>query len=788
MPQEHDHAGSAGDILLRIRGTVQGVGFRPFIARLAREQGHRGWVYNDRDGVTIRLACHQQQGRAFAEQVRAAHPPAARIDEIRIENPDTVEDSFPCPPLPGREFHILPSPEGKAAPRVAVTADLALCPDCRGELLDPEDRRHLYPFTNCTNCGPRYTIVRELPYDRARTTMAGFSMCDKCAAEYADPTDRRYHAQPNACPECGPQLSLLAVDGMPTVTGQEALETAVRVLECGDIVAVKGLGGFHLFVDATSEQAVKRLRQRKHRDEKPLAVMFASLEQLRSFAEIGTGEENLLAGPVAPIVLLRKLPRTALAYSVSPQNPWVGAMLPYTPLHLLLMQAINRPLVATSANISEEPLCTDNDEAVRRLKGIADLFLVHDRPIARPVDDSVIRPGARGPIILRRARGYAPAPLPLPDGIQADAPMLCVGGHLKNTISLAMGGQVVTSPHIGDLANAVSIGAFRRTVDLLSSLYGGGIEEVVCDLHPDYASTRYAESLRLPLVRVQHHLAHLMACLLDNNIRSGQVLGVVWDGTGYGEDDTIWGGEFILVDLDHNRARRVGCLRPFSLPGGESAIRNIGRSALGALHEGRLLENATAMDALTRALGQESRHLEQLVKALQRGLNSPRTSSAGRLFDASSALLGIATRNTFEGQAAMAMEFAAARWKDEPVPRYKLNVLQSASSGPLPVLDWAPLLEGILQSIEAGQPVPAMARGFHEALAAGIADVARTFGVGQVALTGGCFQNALLTELTVSALEKSGHRPVLHRELSPNDNGISAGQAYAALLGITRCT
>jgi hydrogenase maturation protein HypF len=812
------------DRLILVTGTVQGVGFRPFVARLAARLGVRGWVRNDGHGVTIRAAASSAILIDFETKLRAEAPPAARLETL-TSRAATGDD----PPVDGCGFAIVDSESPAAAPTAAVTPDLALCPDCRRELTAPRDRRRAYPFINCTNCGPRYSILHALPYDRPNTTMAEFTMCPACQREYDDPANRRYHAQPNACPICGPHVELQDSLGQPLADHAAAIAQAAAALHAGRIVAVKGVGGFHLLVDATNEDAVRELRRRKHREEKPLAVMFPSLEVLAATADTTYEQRRLLASPAAPIVLVRRradaplaasesfvleqsssdmggtpMPRlpavaggtgvppvsspdggskqkTVLAASIAPGNPWIGALLPYAPLHVLLLAAVNRPVVATSGNLSEEPLCIDDREAVQRLGGIADLFLGHNRGIARPVDDSVVRSCATGPLLLRRARGYAPTPFLLPPDARPAEPLLCVGAHMKNTVAVTAGDRLVLSPHIGDLGNAVSTATFERTVDLLGRLYGGRFARVACDAHPDYASTRFAEKLGVPVVRVQHHLAHILACLLDNEGHADRVLGVAWDGTGYGGDGTIWGGEFILVDRQARTAQRVAHLRPFPLPGGETAVREPRRVAFSLLHtafgprDPRTIQAAGAL-----GLGHEMQSL--LHEIVTRSLNSPVTTSAGRLFDGVAALLGLRTHTHFEGQAAMDVEFCADAASGAGAP-LKLDVRPEAGSGKL-ILDWAPLLGDLLAALPH-TPAPALAAGFHRALAEAIGEIAARCGVETVALTGGCFQNARLLELSVRHLRDRGHTVLIHRALPPNDGSIAAGQALAAGWGLT---
>ncbi|HZL45371.1 MAG TPA: carbamoyltransferase HypF [Opitutaceae bacterium] len=793
------------DRVFVVTGTVQGVGFRPFVARLAARLGVCGWVRNDGHGVTIRARAPASVLEDFAVRLRSEVPPAARIaavTSIPVAEIDRAAEA------PGPGFVIVPSASSETPPTAAVTPDLALCDDCRRELFDATDRRHGYPFINCTNCGPRYSILHELPYDRRHTTMAGFRMCPVCQREYEDPADRRYHAQPNACPACGPQVELLDGAGRSLASRDAALAMAAEALCAGRIVAVKGLGGFHLMVDAANEAAVGELRRRKHREEKPLAVMFPSVDALRAAALVDDEQCRLLSSPAAPIVLVRRRPGVdptgdppaasrrsrreerdqsgpdelpRLAESVAPANPWVGALLPYTPLHVLLLEKVGRALVATSGNLSEEPLCTDNAEAQRRLAGIADLFLMHDRPIARPVDDSVVRRAAGTQVVLRRARGFAPSPFALPSDIGPAEPLLCVGGHLKNTVAVTAGNNVVLSPHIGDLSNPVSMDAFRRTVALLGSLYGGRVSRVVCDAHPDYASTRYAQTLGLPVTTVQHHLAHVLACLLEHGGGPERVLGVAWDGTGYGSDGTVWGGEFIVVDRKTRTAQRVASLLPFRLPGGEAAVREPRRSALGLLHEvcGR---DQTRLAPLARSLGFGESEIAILLSMLDRDIQVPMTTSAGRLFDGVASLLGMRQRCSFEGQAAMEVEFAADTGSQEEagliMPIIELGERKFWQ------IDWRPAVAEI-RATTGKVPAGLLAARFHAGLARGIVEVAMRVGIQTVVLSGGCFQNARLLDQTSKTLRAAELDVLCHRDLPPNDGGLAAGQALGALWDIT---
>lgn len=754
------------DVLLRVRGTVQGVGFRPFVHRIALRHDLRGWVRNDAHGVLIRARGDAAAIDALAAAIAHDAPAAARVTGIERLAP--APDDQPA----GPHFTISESELTAGPASTATPADLALCADCRRELLDPADRRHGYAFINCTQCGPRYSLIEELPYDRPRTTMRAFRMCPACAREYRDPADRRYHAEPNACPACGPQLSLLDVAGNPFAGGDNAIANAAQALRAGFIGAVKGVGGFHLVCDARNETAVAELRQRKHREQKPLAVMFPDLDAIRRCATVSDSAAALLTSPAAPIVLVPRRTESDLAWSIAPGNPWFGVLLPYSPVHELLLRAFGGPVVATSANLSEEPLCTDNTEARARLLGLADFFLVHDRPIARAVDDSVVRETAGGQtILLRRARGYAPAPLPLPGPLAQTT--LCVGGHLKSTVAVAAGDQVVVSPHLGDLGNAATQALFERTVAMLADLHGARPALVVHDKHPDYASTAFALRTGLPALGVQHHLAHVLSCLLEHRLPADDVLGIAWDGTGYGEDGTIWGGEFIL--LQQGRATRFARLRPFRLPGGEAAVKDARRTALGLAHELGLFAE------IAPRLGFNAAERTPLQQILRQGLNSPLCSSGGRLFDGVSALLGLCTHNTFEGQAPLHLEAAATRGAagDDCLP---FSVQPNPDGATVFEVDWAPAVHQLL--LERRGP-DELAAEFHRGLAQAMLEVAIRSGVSRVALTGGCFQNALLHDLTATALREAGFTVLEHQRLSPNDNSLAAGQALAALWNLT---
>jgi hydrogenase maturation protein HypF len=609
-----------------------------------------------------------------------------------------------------------------------------------------------------------------LPYDRANTTMKAFDMCLRCREEYDDPRDRRYHAQPNACSQCGPQLALSSRRGSELTTGEDALARAEEAIRDGRIVALKGLGGFQLVVDAGNNHAVARLRNRKHRDEKPFAVMAPSLEWVCAHCELSRDEERLLCSSARPITLLRRRDDGAVAEEVAPGNPFLGVMLPYTPLHHLVLADLDFPVVATSGNVAEEPIYIHEHDALERLGEIADVFLLHDRPIARHADDSVARVVAGRELLLRRARGYAPLPVNLATTGGA-APMLAVGAHQKNTVAVAVGGRAVLSQHIGDLSTLAAHDAFERCVTDLQILYDLRAEHIACDAHPDYLSTRYAVSWNGGRTAVQHHHAHVAACAADNGLEGG-VLGVAWDGSGYGDDGTAWGGEFLLTDgANPARFERVAHLRPFRLPGGDKAVREPRRCAAGLLFEmegERAFEHDFSFDAEER----------RVIPGMLRGaVNSPFTSSAGRLFDAVASHVGLRNVASFEGQAAMELEFAAHRAASEEVYPFELS---TRTERPW-VIDWAPMIRAIFDALEDGHEVPTISATFHNTLAEMIVAVGLAAGRERVLLSGGCFQNAYLTERAVTRLREEGLRPYWHQRVPPNDGGIALGQLAVAV-------
>jgi hydrogenase maturation protein HypF len=748
---------------LKISGAVQGVGFRPTVYRIASDLGLSGWINNSANGVEIEIEGDVANVDAFPQILRAKKPVHSQIDKI-----------IRCDIKPEGEsgFKIVES-VSSGNKTALVLPDIATCPDCLKEIFDPEDRRYMYPFTNCTNCGPRYSIIEGLPYDRAKTTMKDFVMCSECRREYEDPLNRRFHAQPNACPKCGPHLELWDKKGVKLASHTEALELACEAVLEGEILALKGLGGFHLIVDAENYQAVRRLRSLKGREKKPFALMYPNLEMIKDDCVVSELEERLLTSSEAPIVLLKRK-RFDLTNSprvlrdIAPDNPYLGIMLPYTPLHHILMHKLGRPIVATSGNLSEEPICVDEKEALERLSDIADIFLVHNRPVARHVDDSVVRVIGGREVVLRRARGYAPLPLKAEGNVRR---CLAVGTHQKNTIAISSNNNIFVSQHIGELDTKQSVNTFEKTIDSLSGIYDFKPEIIASDKHSDYHSTKYAEDSGLPIVRVQHHYAHILSCMAENNL-SGDVLGVAWDGTGYGDDGTIWGGEFLAVD--DKSYWRLAHLRTFPLPGGERAVLRPRRSALGVLYEiyGRDIIGIEKNNPLERFRPEQK---QTLLSALRKEINCPKTSSMGRLFDAVASMIGLCQEIDFEGQGAMLLEFAAEKSDDSSV--YPFNVIKKENAY---IIDWEKMIDAIRTEYDKGISRNIIAARFHNTLAEMIVEIARIHNKKDVVLSGGCFQNRVLTEKAIARLKDAGFVPHRHKLIPPNDGGIALGQIMAA--------
>jgi hydrogenase maturation protein HypF len=781
--------------LIRVRGLVQGVGFRPTMWRLAHRHGLRGWVANDGQGVRIHICGPVSAVEEFVLQMSDESPPLARIDHIERE---------PALALPwDAGFHIAVSES--TAMGTDVAADAATCAECVQEIFDPFARRYRYPFTNCTHCGPRLSIVDQMPYDRARTGMAGFPLCADCAAEYADPANRRFHAEPIACHVCGPTLKLARADGhvmtLEALTALDEADAACTLLQRGHILAIQGLGGYQLACDATQPEVVLRLRRLKRREHKPFALMARDLCVIRGHAEVSRTEEALLASAAAPIVLLHRAPRNsvevtpAVAEAVAPALNVLGFMLPNTPLHHLLLKRMSRPIVLTSGNLSDEPQAIDAQDARARLGHLADYFLEHDRPIARRVDDSVIRVVGGRPRLLRRARGYAPNALPLPQGFEDAPPVLGFGGELKNTFCMLRDGTAVLSPHFGDLHEALTRADYRRGLKDFRGFFDFKPTALACDLHPDYCSSQLARSesgeTGLPLFSVQHHHAHIAACLADNSVplTAAPVIGVALDGMGYGEDGTLWGGEFLLAD--YTGYRRLGTFKPVALLGGEAAVREPWRNTyahiLAQMGWAGFAMNYAELD-LYRFLEPKPRELFDGM--LRRGVNSPLASSCGRLFDAAAAAMGMAREHaSYEGQGAVEMEaavdLACLNGEDDRLS-YPFPIPRMAG---LPYIEPLGMWSALFGDLILHTPVGVMAARFHRGLANAIVRMveqvaARADGAGAtlpvVALSGGVFQNRLLLERVLAGLGSKGFQALTHSQVPCNDGGLALGQATIA--------
>ena len=741
---------------IRVTGTVQGVGFRPFVYRLAAERGLAGWVLNDSEGVLIEVEGTSTVLEIFLAALRTEFPPLARIERLELEQ---------LPTQGANTFEIRSSLHSDRN-CAQISPDCHVCADCLRELRDPADRRFRYPFINCTNCGPRYSIITGVPYDRPLTTMVDFPMCADCLAEYEDPRSRRFHAQPNACPTCGPALRLYNAEGQ-AVTDEDPLATALACLRRGEILALKGLGGFHLAVDPGNPQAVARLRRRKQRDEKPFALMVRDLETARRLVRLNSVEARLLESVERPIVLLEKLAESAMVCpEVAPGHRYLGLMLPYTPLHHLLLE--NFPLlVMTSGNQRDEPIAFEDNEAIARLKGIIDLFLCHNRRIHMRSDDSIVRVLAEQPLMLRRSRGYAPRAVKLPE---AQPAVLALGAELKNTICLTKENRATLSQHIGDLKNQSVVNSLLHTLDHLQQLLDVQPALVVHDLHPDYASTQAALQMTgLSRLAVQHHHAHLASCLADNG-RAAKSIGVIFDGIGYGSDGHIWGGEFLVGD--YAGFERLGHLRELRMPGGDAATREPWRMGMSLLHAtyGADLPELTVFATIPAA----DRHL--LLQMLTKGINAPWTSSCGRLFDAVAALVGLRLKVSYEGQAALELEMSLCH--PESVAPYTF-ALETDAQGI--VVDSEPMVRQLVADLQQGRAVGQMSAAFHKGLAAAIVAVCCAIRAQQgelpVALSGGVFQNAYLSTQTMQGLEAAGFQVLVHRQVPPNDGGLALGQA-----------
>jgi hydrogenase maturation protein HypF len=773
---------------ISVRGIVQGVGFRPFVYGLAVKHNLKGWVYNTSEDVRIEVEGGAEAIQQFERELRTEAPPLAQIEDIAIEYHR---------PAGHEKFEIRKS-QAQRGKYQLVSPDVATCQACLDEVMDTEDRRYRYPFTNCTNCGPRFTIIEGMPYDRPKTTMRYFRMCPKCREEYDSPLDRRFHAQPNACPKCGPQVHLVDKQGN-VLSESDPIAVASQLLREGKILAIKGLGGFLLACDATNSSAVRTLRARKNRRSKPLAVMVATLDEAKTHCYVLPEEERLLASPQSPIVLMLWKEGSSVSREVAPGLWFLGIMLPYTPLHHVLLRDVGFPLVMTSGNLSEEPIASDNDEALRRLSGIADYFLVHDRDIYSRYDDSVALVERGTSQLVRRARSYAPYPIRLPFKTRQ---VLGCGAEEKNTFCLTRDSYAFVSQHVGDMENLETLEHFGNTVSLYKRLFHIEPEIIACDLHPDYLATKYAKevgSTSMKLVPVQHHHAHIASCLADNEAE-GPVIGVSFDGTGMGADGKIWGGEFLVAD--YRSYRRAGHLEYLPLPGGDAAIKRPYRTAIGYV---LTLLGEDALNALIAALKQAKGNQSQLAsvarvseaemevikRQIERRINSPMTSSMGRLFDAVSAVLGIRGEIDYEGQAAVELEMAAY---SGVIVAGVGDAAQASAQGSYPyrivedegirVVRVKDLLSALIVDLQHGTSIGTISVRFHNTVAQLINEMCGLLnnetGITQVALSGGVFQNRLLLRKAIRLLEGSGLQVLTHRQVPCNDGGVSLGQAAIA--------
>lgn len=739
---------------INITGVVQGVGFRPFIYRLAKEMGLKGYVRNDAGGVTIEAEGEESLLTDFLLRIEKEKPVLSRIY--------SMHHSF----LHGKGFKefIIKESDREGEIRVSVLPDIATCDECLDDIFDIENKRFDYPFTNCTNCGPRFTIIEDLPYDRKNTSMKDFRMCADCESEYSDPSDRRFHAQPDACPVCGPEVSLFDNKGKAVSRRDEAIEQCVELIKEGNIIAIKGLGGYHLVCDAGNDEVIKRLRERKQREERPVAVMFPDIESIKAEAHVDLLEERALCSVERPIVILRKKKGTRLPDSISPGNDTIGAFLPYTPLHHIILQRLQRPIVATSANISDEPIAKDDDDAFKRLSGIADYFLTNNREIIRRCDDSVVRIFAERQVPIRRSRGFAPLPVILP--FKLKGPVLALGSYMNNTIAVGIDDKVYLSQHIGDLETPLAMDFYEETVNDFLRLFDIKPEVVVSDMHPGYYSTIFGEKyFKDKLVKVQHHFAHILSCMAENDIQKNEeVIGFAFDGTGYGTDKTVWGSEVMIAS--YSGFKRSYHLHPYRLPGGEKAVKEPVRTALSLLYE--TFGDASEFDLLPLTEQERKFYLDMIKK----GVSSPLTTSMGRLFDGVASIIGLKHHVSYHAQSAVMLEQVASRSCENS--GYPFSIKDG-------VIDFRPMIKKIVEDKKAGVPAEAIAKKFHNTIIEIIISLSESLrnelGINKVALSGGVFQNAILLSGAFSKLKEKGFTPLVHQIVPPNDGGISLGQA-----------
>lgn len=746
-----------------IKGVVQGVGFRPFIHKLVQNYNLSGWVLNSNQGVEIDIEGEMEELNSFVSDIKVKLPPLARIEKIEVNQLHLIGY---------KGFSIKKSITKEENGFVLVSPDISICEDCLQELFDPRNRRFHYPFINCTNCGPRFTIIKDIPYDRGKTTMRVFEMCPQCQSEYENIEDRRYHAQPNACAECGPQVFLY--QNKRKLENVDPVKEAVKLLKDGKIGAIKGLGGFHLACDATNNEVVTKLRLLKNREAKPFAIMSFNLEKIKQYCKLGKKEEKWLINRARPIVLLKKKEDSLISSLVAPRNNYLGVMLPYTPLHYLLLKDNFTALIMTSGNIADQPIIGDNQEALEKLDGIADFFLLYNRDIFNRCDDSVVKIVNEGNVFFRRSRGYVPYPIILDFKLKE---VLALGGELKNTISFSKENYVFPSQYLGDLKNVETLGFLKESIKNLEKIFRVNPEIIACDLHPDYLSTQFAEEIGakkgLKVVKVQHHHAHIVSCMAENNIKE-KVMGVAYDGTGYGDDGKIWGGEFLLCDL--KKYFRVGHLKYYPLPGGDKAIAEPWRMAYSYLYSIYGPKAKTLDIDFNHRMDYDK--LSIIEKMIDKNINSPLTSSCGRLFDAASSLIGIRDEINYEGQAAMELESLCASGIKE---RYKFCIYKEGKEF---IIDPKEIFVDIIEDLKKGIDKKVMAAKFHNTVAEFTLNlcgkIRENNGINKIALSGGVFQNRYLTEKIISLLERDNFRVYTQRIVPPNDGGISLGQVVVA--------
>jgi len=746
-----------------IKGIVQGVGFRPFIHKLVKNYNLSGWVLNSNQGVEIEIEGKTEEINSFVNAIKEKLPPLAKIEKIEVSQ---------LPLVGYKEFSIKKSIVKEEDSFVLVSPDISICEDCLQELFEPHNRRFRYPFINCTNCGPRFTIIKDIPYDRKKTTMDNFKMCSLCQNEYDDIEDRRYHAQPNACADCGPQVSLY--QNKRKIEGIDPIEKAVKLLKEGKIGAIKGLGGFHLACDATNNKAVARLRRLKNREAKPFALMSFSLEKITQYCKVGDKEKEWLVDRARPIVLLKKREDSVISTSVAPGNNYLGVMLPYTPLHYLLLKDNFTALIMTSGNITDQPIIADNLEALDKLDGIVDFFLTYDRDIFNRCDDSVVKIINDDNVFFRRSRGYVPHPIILDFKLKE---VLALGGELKSTIGFSKENYIFLSQYLGDLKSVETLEFFKESITSFKKMFKAKPEIIACDLHPDYLSTQYAEEMKVKkgfkIVKVQHHHAHIVSCMAENNVKE-KVIGVAYDGTGYGDDGNVWGGEFLLCDL--KKYSRAGHLKYYPLPGGDKAIVEPWRMAYSYLYSIYGPKAKTLDIDFNQRMDCNS--LSIIEKMIDKNINSPLTSSCGRLFDAISSLIGIKDEISYEGQAAMELESFCSSGITEG---YKFRTYKEEEKF---IIDPQEIFINIIKDLKKGLDKKIIAAKFHNTVAEFTVDlcgkIRENTGINGIALSGGVFQNKYLTEKVIFSLEDKGFKVYIQRKVPPNDGGISLGQAVVA--------